>query len=154
MMQLLDEISKLTTIFIDTAPIIYYIEDHPKFGRLVKKIVESFQSGRIKAYSSVITITEVIPKPISNRQEDLAKQFIDFLKNGKNIEIVDINDKIAETAGRLRGKYRSLKALDAIQISAAIEMGVDAFLTNDNKLRSINEIKIIVIKDFSDTPNI
>jgi len=27
-----DELSKITSLFIDTAPIIYYIEAHPQFG--------------------------------------------------------------------------------------------------------------------------
>ena len=32
-MSLSDEVTKINTIFIDTAPIIYYIEAHPQFGR-------------------------------------------------------------------------------------------------------------------------
>ena len=43
-MILSDELDKLQTVFIDTAPIIYYIEAHPQFGPLVKEIVNSFQS--------------------------------------------------------------------------------------------------------------
>lgn len=146
-MRLEREIAKLEKVFIDTAPIIYYIEGHPEFGRHVKKVVEAFQSGQIKAYSSVITITEVISKPISDGKEELADRFINFLKHGKNFEIISITDLIAERAGRLKGEYAFLRALDAIQLSSAIEIGADAFLTNDTKLKSIREIKIILLKD-------
>jgi hypothetical protein len=49
-MTLVDELDKIDSLFIDTAPIIYYIEAHPKFGPLVKEIVDSFQSGKINAF--------------------------------------------------------------------------------------------------------
>lgn len=38
--------------------------------------------------------------------------------------------------------------MDALQISAAIEIGAEAFLTNDKNLRKIEEIKILVRDDF------
>ncbi len=43
-MSLSDELShQIDTVFIDTAPIIYYIEAHPEFGPLAKTIVNAFQ---------------------------------------------------------------------------------------------------------------
>ena len=48
-MSLSHDLSQLNTIFIDTAPIIYYIEAHPQFGPLAKEVVTSFQSGRLRA---------------------------------------------------------------------------------------------------------
>jgi len=51
-MTLVDELDKIDSLFIDTAPIIYYIEAHPQFGPLAKEIVTTFQSGKIKAFSS------------------------------------------------------------------------------------------------------
>jgi len=50
---------------------------------------------------------------------------------------------IAERAGKLRGQYSYLRAIDAIQISVAIDVGADAFLTNDKKLKQIREINVI-----------
>ena len=51
-MNLSDELDRLQTVFIDTAPIIYYIEAHPQFGPLAKEIVDSFRSGKLIALSS------------------------------------------------------------------------------------------------------
>ena len=50
-MSLHDELTRIKTIFIDTAPIIYFIEAHPLFGLLVKEVVDSFQSGKLTAYA-------------------------------------------------------------------------------------------------------
>ena len=52
-MTLSDELAQVNTIFIDTAPVIYFIEAHPQFGHLAKEVVTAFQSGNLNAYSSV-----------------------------------------------------------------------------------------------------
>ena len=91
-----DELAQINTIFIDTAPVIYYIEAHPQFGPLAKEVVSSFQSRNLNAFSSVITLTEVLPKPIENGDEKLAVKFAEFLKHGKNLTMTEISESIAE----------------------------------------------------------
>jgi len=59
-----------------------------------------------------------------------------------------ISDAIAETAGNLRGHYSFLKTVDALQLAAALDVGADAFITNDIKLKNINKLPIIVLKDY------
>jgi len=147
-MTLSDELDQIHTVFIDTAPIIYYIEAHPQFGPLAKEIVSSFQSGKLIAFSSVITLVEVLPKPVEAGNEKLVKKFSDFLKAGRNISLLDISSDIAELAGKLRGRYTSIRALDAIQIAVSINVKADAFITNDVKLKQIKESKVIVLKDY------
>jgi predicted nucleic acid-binding protein len=147
-MTLSEELSQFHSIFIDTAPIIYYIEAHPQYGPLVKDVVAAFQSGILNAFSSVITIVEVLPKPIEAGNEILAKKFTEFLIAGKNISLMEITLRIAESAGTLRGRYPFLRAMDAIQIAASLEAQADAFITNDAKLKRLSEIKVIVLKEY------
>ncbi len=127
-MTLSGELARINTIFIDTAPVIYFIEAHPQFGPLAKEVVTTFQSGSLNAFSSVITLTEVLPKPIETGDEKLARKFAEFLKHGKNLAMIEISEKIAESAGKLRGINPFLNGIDAIQIAAAIDVGADAFL--------------------------
>jgi len=96
-----EELSLIDSIFIDTAPIIYYIEAHPQFGPLAKEVVNAFQSGNLSAYSSVITLAEVLPKPTERGDEKLTKKFAEFLKHGKNLTMIEISEEIAEAAGKL-----------------------------------------------------
>jgi len=147
-MTLSDELDQINTIFIDTAPIIYYIEAHPQFGPLAREVINAFQSGRLGAFSSVITLAEVLPKPIEAGDEKLARKFAEFLKHGRNLNLIEISASMAERAGRLRGKYSDLRAIDAIQISVAIDVGADAFLTNDKRLKQVKEINVLVLKDY------
>jgi predicted nucleic acid-binding protein len=143
-----EELARINSIFIDTAPIIYFIEAHSEFGSLAKEVVNTFQTGNLSAYSSVMTLTEVLPKPIESGDEKLARKFSEFLKHGKHLTMLEISEGIAEAAGKLRGRYAFLKTVDAIQLSAAIDIGADAFLTNDVKLNKIKELKVLVLRNY------
>jgi len=62
----IEEVLNLHTHWvIDTAPIIYYIEEHPKYLPLVDQIFPrlSSASNSIYAFSSILTLTEVLPHP-------------------------------------------------------------------------------------------
>jgi predicted nucleic acid-binding protein len=147
-LRLEEELRTLNTIFLDTAPIIYYIEANPLFGILSKSVIDKLQRNTLKGFTSAITLTEVLVKPVETGRDDLVDKFITFLTNGKNLTLLEISVRIGEVAGRLRGKYPSIKALDALQISAAIDIKADAFLTNDKRLEKVSEIKVIVMKDY------
>lgn len=147
-MNLHEELAGINSIFLDTAPIIYYIEAHPQYGPLMKDIVNSFKSGAFEAYTSVISITEILPKPVSQNKTYLVETFMRFLKNEINLNLLNISPEIAEKAGNLRAKYNSLKTMDAIQLSAAIMAEAEIFVTNDIKLKQINEVKFLVLNDY------
>ena len=102
-MTLSEELIRINSIFVDTAPIIYYIEAHPQFGPLAKEVVSAFQSGDLRAYCSVITLAEDLPKPVEKGDEKLVRKFAEFLKHGRNLTMIEISEGTAEAAGKLRG---------------------------------------------------
>jgi len=56
-------LSEVHSIFIDTAPFIYFVEGHLEFGQRIKAIFDYFYNNNLPMYSSVITLTEVLSKP-------------------------------------------------------------------------------------------
>ena len=108
--------------------------------------MKPFKQERSIRTSSVLTLTEVLSKPIETGDDKLAKRFSDFLKHGKNLKLIEVSMHIAEMAGKLRGQYPGLRTVDAIQLSVAIDIGVDAFLTNDAKLKQIREVNVLFSK--------
>lgn len=141
-------LEEIKTVFLDTAPIIYFIEAHHQFGPLIKEIIGLMNENRIQAFTSVLTLSEVLPKPVETKNDELTEKFRTYLKNGQNLTLLPITEIIGETAGVLRGKYPHLKTIDAVQIATALDAEADAFLTNDKKLSGIKEIKIIVLSDY------
>lgn len=101
-MILSDKLTKCNSIFIDTAPFIYHIEAHKKFGPLVKEVFDSINSLKFKGITSVLTLTELLPKPVSIGNQELAGIFSEYLRRGNNLELIEISADIAESAGILR----------------------------------------------------
>ncbi len=143
-----EELGRIKTIFLDTAPIIYFIEAHEQFGPFVKQAIELIDKYMIRAFTSVLTLSEVLSKPAETGNNELVEQFKTYLKNGPNLTMLPITETIGENAGILRGKYPHLKTVDAVQIATALYAEADVFLTNDKKLSGIKEIKILVLSNY------
>ena len=64
-----------------------------------------------------------------------------------NIEVVGIDSNIAEQGAKLRGQHKNFKAMDALQIAAAIASRCDMFFTNDKQLRQERELPCMTMDD-------
>ena len=55
------------TVGIDTAPLIYYIEDHLTYAELLAPFFEAVTTGEIRIVTSTVTLLEVLVHPLSPR---------------------------------------------------------------------------------------
>ena len=85
-----------------------------------------------------------MPFKLNNIQ--MQQNYINFLTNTREVEMVEINTEIARTAAELRATYR-LKLPDALQVATAIASGCDGFLTNDTDLKRVRELQILVVEE-------
>ena len=60
--------------------------------------------------------------------------------------LTDIDRNVARESAKLRAKYR-IRIPDAIQLASGLINGAKAFITNDENLKRIKEIKIIVLNE-------
>ena len=132
--------------FIDTAPLIYIIEDHPEFADTVINIISESLIGGDSFVTSVITIMEFGVKPEKEGKQDIINQFDLFLSQ-INAKIEEIYLRTATKAYQLRAKYKFLKSMDALQIATALITNCDEFITNDRKLSNIDEISVNIISE-------
>ena len=131
---------------VDTAPIIYFIQQHPRYDSTVTEIFRRIDDGDLEAVTSVITLTEVLVHPIQMGRSDLHRAYFTLLTQSAHLTLTGIDESIAEQASVLRAHYH-LRTPDALQIAVAMESECDAFLTNDKKLRMIPHLKVIVLDD-------
>jgi predicted nucleic acid-binding protein len=133
-------------IFIDTAPFIYLIEEHPEFAEKVKAyFIERFKSGD-EFVTSVVTLSEFSVKPNRDQRLELIVQLQHFIEH-TGIDVLSISLHHAELAAKLRGKYQSLKGMDAFQVAVALDEGCAKFLTNDKQLAKLDELEAVLIAD-------
>ncbi|WP_339381369.1 PIN domain-containing protein [Brasilonema sp. UFV-L1] len=62
----------------------------------------------------------------------------------EQVVFVEINAAIAREAARIRVRY-NLQLADALQVAAALTAGCEAFLTNDDALKRVTELRILVV---------
>lgn len=142
-MKIDDALKGVTHIFLDTAPVIYFVENHPLYFPLVENIFNRFDSGNLLAATSPVTLAETLIMPLRLNLTHLQKAFTDVITNGSNTTCFPIDTKIGQQAANLRARY-NLPLTDALQIAVALSAGCDAFLTNDLTLKRVVEIQIIV----------
>ncbi len=133
-------------LFLDTAPLIYFIEGRTEYQSVLVKIFSSIDKGEYAFISSTITLLEVLVKPVKENRLDIVEKYTELLTTSKGIDVFDITISVAKEAAKIRAKY-SLKTPDAIQLATAIIFGADLFLTNDNRLKQVTEIKIVMLSE-------
>jgi predicted nucleic acid-binding protein len=139
-------LSGVRRLYIDAAPLIYYVEEHPVYLQRIESIVAFIEDTPIKAVSSVISLTEVLNQPIKKGRSDLEQAYRDILISGERFSLLPVSQTIAESAARLRA-YHNLRTPDALHIATAIDAACDAFLTNDNGLKRITQLRILALDD-------
>ncbi len=126
-------------VFIDTSPIIYYLENNAQYRDKIKGFLEECLKGHVQLVTSTITVEEYLVFPYTIGKAELIDNFKRFLAY-LNIETINIDCDIAEQAAKLRGKYRHFKAMDSLQLASAMASECELFLTNDKQLRQEEEI--------------
>ncbi len=56
-------LSRVSRIFLDTAPVVYYIEEHPLYLKHVLPVFSAIDAGRFTAVTSPITLAECLVLP-------------------------------------------------------------------------------------------
>ena len=134
-------------IAFDTAPLIYYIEENPTYLPVVEELFESIDVGTVQGLTSVLTLLEVLVRPLRDREQNIADKYRMILTSSVNIRLHPIGEAVCETAAGLRSKYNWLRTPDAIQIATALSHQADAVITNDDRWKQITDIEVIVLKD-------
>lgn len=131
--------------FIDTAPIIYLVEQNPEYFEAVSLFFADSIRNNIALTTSVLTTAEVEIKPRKLGKKDLTIKFEKTIKS--LFEVYPITWEVAQISATLRAKYSSLRAIDSLQIACALHNKCGTFVTNDKRLRIIKEIPIVLIKN-------
>lgn len=132
---------------LDTAPLIYFIEENPIYLARVRPFFEAMDRGDFSVVTSIVTLLEVLAHPFRRGDTELAQQYRDILLNAEGLTTILLSRDIAEKAARLRAAY-GIRTPDAIQLAVAIHEGASFFLTNDARLPSLPGLNMLVLNEF------
>lgn len=138
-MRWIQNLQKGSLVGLDTNIFIYYFQKHLQFGLRAKEIFEYLSENKISAITSNITLIELLAFPLP---PNLLKQLEDDLLSFPILKIQEVSNQIALEAARIRREH-GFRLADAIQLATAIDAKVQAFITNDQKLKIFKRLKII-----------
>jgi predicted nucleic acid-binding protein len=126
-------------ILVDSAPIIYVLEGHKRFGARFTPLFEAHAAERLRFAVTTITVAEVLTGPLRAGDEALARRYRAILETWQQISL-DMD--IAESAARLRAAL-GLKLADAVQVASALAIDAAALVTHDRDFSRLRALRII-----------
>jgi predicted nucleic acid-binding protein len=131
-------------VYLDTAPLIYYLEENATHINYLNQLFKKNEAGEFIFYTSVVTLTEVLTLPIRQGNRALAEQYQYFLSETETLKLIPVNIAIARLAADLRAEY-GIRVPDAIHVATALEIKADLFLTNDIALKKVKDLNVITL---------
>lgn len=143
-----EKLTNVGIVGLDTSIFIYHLEANPTYAPLMKIAFESMEKGTFKGVTSTITLMELTVLPWRLGHEVAAREYEAVLVNFPNLSIVDIDRDVARLATKLRADF-NVSPADALQLSASLQAGAKAFLTNDKRLSGLQTvIELLILDDF------
>jgi predicted nucleic acid-binding protein len=134
------------TVGLDTAPLIYYIEQNQDYVDIVRPFFQAVERGEIEVVTSTVTLLEVLVHPLKQGDVKLAHEYNDVLLSSPHIEMVPVTPATSQAAAELRASS-SLKTPDAIHMATAMNHHADAFLTGDRDFKNAGSIPVLKVAD-------
>lgn len=129
---------------LDTAPLIYFIEQNEAYLELVRAFFHAMSQGEFQVVTSTLTLTEVLVHPLRRGNLELAQHYRDIILNQEYLTPVPVSPEIAELAAQLRAT-QNLRTPDAIQIASALHRNATFFFTNDARLATVPGLDVLVL---------
>ena len=125
----------MSRIFFDTNIFIYLFEGiEPNRSRMIEIRRRMLERGD-RIITSTMTLGELLVKPTKLGQASLIEQYNHAIRS--TAQVVSFDAQVAWRFASLRATH-SLRSADAVQLACAAHSGVDLFLTNDQRLHSLN----------------
>ena len=133
-----------TKVGLDSSILIYFIEADALYGSRARTIFEWMEARRIEGICSTLTLLEVLVQPYRRNDEERIGQLYGLLTSYPHLTWVGLSLEIADVGARLRATYR-LKTPDAILMATALSSGATGFIGNDNELRRVTELDVLLL---------
>ena len=134
-------------IALDTSVLVYFLEGHPLVGGAAEWVLRAVQDGPAEALLSSVALMELLVRPLADGRPDVADEHEASLRRVPHLRVVPFNGDAHRRAADLRAKY-GLWPPDALLMGSALAEGATAYVTNDARLRAVDELAVLLLSDF------
>jgi uncharacterized protein len=122
----------MSRIFWDTNLFVYLLENNPDFVHYVENLRIRMLNRGDQLLTSAMTLGEVLVKPTKAGDAERCRRYEKMILSSS--QVIPLDAAAARHYASIRCD-RLIKPPDAIQLSCAASVGVDLFVTNDNRLQ-------------------
>ena len=135
------------SLYLDANVFIYALEGYPAYAAILGELFEAIDDGEVEAFTSELTLAEVLVKPMMDRNVALQRAYQNALQPSASLHVLPISRQVLVEAAGLRGQQSALKLPDAIHLATAQLTQCQAVLTNDLRLRDYAAIQVVLLSD-------
>lgn len=142
----LTDINKLPQgrVVVDSAPIIYILENNAEYAPRFATFFERAEAGDNELMISTVTLAEVLTGPLRAGKERLEERYRTALTTPPTWRLVEPNADVAHRAARIRARSR-LRLPDAVQVATALETSSLDVVTHDRDFSSLEALSERVV---------
>lgn len=130
---------------LDSNIFIYNLEENLEFIKSTDIIFQNLSLNRLKATTSIITLTEILSFP---KTDSVVKEITSDFFGTPNLLVLEVNREVALETAAIRREYK-YRLPDSIQLATALATKATAFITNDSRLKHFKKLKIILVQDLT-----
>lgn len=121
----------VSRVFWDTNLFIYLLEDFGPQSDRVAEVRARMLERDDELCTSTLTLGEVLVKPAEQGNAALRQRYEEVLS--QTARLIMFDREVARRYAEIR-RNRGIRPPDAIQLACAAQVGVDLFITNDDRL--------------------
>jgi predicted nucleic acid-binding protein len=118
--------------YLDTNIMVYAIEGKNPWSDILRELFHAVDARTIHAFTSELTVAEVLAKPLQLGVIDLVATYEELLAPDSLVRVIPIDRPILRSAAELCGRMR-IKLADAIHVATALQCACEFILTNDEQ---------------------
>lgn len=131
----------------DTAAFIYFIEARPTYLPALLPLFTAADLEQLTIVTSAITLLEVLVVPYRAGNMALASRYEALLTGSRGMLLREIDRTQLLAAAQLRA-VAGVRTPDALQLAAALSEGCTAFVTNDQRIRSLPNLPVVQLGNY------
>ena len=135
----IDDLPDGAVVILDSAPVIYYFEDHPTLAERFEPVFKAQVEGRLVCAIATTTVAEILVLPLRAGNKRLEARYRSVIQSW---QVIPIDLEIAERAARVRASL-GLRLVDAIQVASALAINADALITHDRDFSRVSALRVI-----------
>ncbi len=139
-------------VALDSAIFIYFLEENSAYLEPVMPLFEAIDGGRLSAFTSAITLLEVLVVPYRAKNTGLAERYEALLRQSRGLTLVHLTLPQLRLAAQVRADL-GIRTPDALQVAAGLSAGCTSLVTNDRRIpASVGGMSILQLSEIIPRP--